>query len=66
MFSVAKVIPMPRRHRRKIDSLAVVRAWREHCDERLQSGSTSSLSGTSAGRGGKDDLPRSAKKPNAV
>jgi hypothetical protein len=56
---------MPRRYRRKVDSLAVIRAWREQCDERLHFGSTSSLSGTSAGRGGKDDLPRGAKKPNA-
>jgi hypothetical protein len=62
---MAKVIEMPRRRRRKIDCLAVVRAWRKHCDERLHFGSASSLSGTSAGRGGKDDLPRGAKKPNA-
>jgi hypothetical protein len=62
---MAKVIEMPRRHRRKIDSLAVVRAWREHCDERLRFGCASSLPGTSVGSGGKDDLPRGAKKPNA-
>jgi hypothetical protein len=56
---------MPCRYRRKVDSLAVVRAWREQCDERLHFSSTSSLSGTSAERGVKDDLPRGAKKPNA-
>ena len=62
---MAKIIMMPRRRRRVIDSLAALRAWREQCDERLHSGSRSSLSGTAAGRGGKDDLPRGARKPNA-
>jgi hypothetical protein len=62
---MAKVIEMPRRHRREIDSLAVLRRWREHCHERWLYGSPSSLSAAPAGHGGKDNFPRSAKKPNA-
>jgi hypothetical protein len=56
---------MPRRYRPKIDTLAVIRDWRKHCDERRLDGSTSTLSAAPAGQGGKGDLPKSAKKPNA-
>jgi hypothetical protein len=38
---MAKILPMPRRPQ-KIDSLAAIRAWREHCGERRLHGSGSS------------------------
>jgi hypothetical protein len=62
---MAKIVEMPRRHKRQIDTLAVLREWREHCHERWLYGSPSTLSAASAGQGGKGDLPRSARKPNA-
>jgi hypothetical protein len=61
---VAKILMMPRRHRREIDSLAVLRQWREHCRERWLYGSPSTVSAAPA-HGSNGDLPKSAKKPNA-
>jgi hypothetical protein len=61
---MAKIVEMPRRHKRQIDTLAVLREWREHCHERWLYGSPSTLSAP-AEHGGKGDLPKSARKPNA-
>jgi hypothetical protein len=59
---VSKIIEMPRRRPQRIDSLAVIRAWREHCDQRQLHGSASPLSAPPPGRGGKNYNPPSAKK----
>jgi hypothetical protein len=61
ILTVAKILMMPRRYRREIDSLAVLRQWREQCRERWLYGSPSTLSAAPAGHGGKSDLPRGAK-----